>query len=107
MKPTASSPAPAGAGRRRSRALLIASLLSLAAGCGKELGAAGAGANAADCAMLMGGWVHRDTQLFTYFMPNANWQAVESTNSLKVSGPVGEAAVIFSYFYSYTAPTSV
>ena len=80
-------------------------------------GGGGGGGNPAQTAQSCGGtlpdaqamanWVHRQDALFSYFMPDANWQVVESTSSIDISSPVGDQEVEFAFAYGPVVPTTL
>jgi hypothetical protein len=55
----------------------------------------------------MANWVHRQSNLYAYFLPDANWQVVESTSSIDISSPIGDAEVEFAFAYGPLVPTTV
>lgn len=103
----------------RPSRLLVAVLLSLTA-CGGgngQNGDNGNGGNPAQTARSCGGtvpdaqvmanWTHRQGAHFAYFIPDPNWLAVESTNSIDISSPTGDAIATFGFAYGVAVPTTL
>jgi hypothetical protein len=56
---------------------------------------AGARVAALALAAPLPGWVHKDGQYFTYWLPNNDWQAVETSHALDITSPTGLYDVSF------------
>ena len=66
----------------------------------------GAPANAAvPSANPLPGWLHKDGQYFTYWLPTKDWQAVETNRGLDITSPTGLYAVGFGWS-SLAMPTT-
>jgi len=100
----------------RFRSLSLLGALLAGASCGGGNGNNGNGGQpqaAQSCggtvpdAQVMANWAHRQTAHWAYFMPDNNWVPVESTNSLDVSSPTGDAIVEFVFAYGPLVPTTV
>ncbi len=93
--------------------LVLAALLAAAA-CG---GGNGNGGNPAQTAQSCGGteldaqamanWTHRQGAHFAYFIPDPNWLAVESTSSIDISSPTGDAIATFGFASGPVVPTTI
>lgn len=107
------------AGPRVRRALLLTALLA-GSSCGGGNGGnnnGGNGGNPAQTAQSCGGtlpdaqamanWTHRQGQHFAYFVPDPGWLAVESTNSIDISSPVGDAIATFAFAFGAVVPTTI
>jgi hypothetical protein len=99
--------------------LLLAALIAGAScgggnggGGGGGNGGGGAGQTAQACggtlpdAQAMANWAHRQSNLWSYFIPNTNWQVVESTSGIDISSPIGDAIVEFAFAYGPVVPTT-
>jgi hypothetical protein len=51
------------------------------------------------------GWIHKDGQYFTYWLPTKDWQAVETNRGLDITSPTGLYAVGFGWS-SLAMPTT-
>ena len=98
------------------RSLVV--LLVAASACGGGNGGnAGGGGNPAQTAQSCGGtvpdaqvmanWTHRQGAHFAYFVPDPNWLAVESPNSIDISSPTGDAVATFAFAYGVAVPTTI
>jgi hypothetical protein len=103
--------------RGRVPSSLVALLLALSGiSCGGGNGANGGGGpnqNAQSCggsvpdAQVMANWTHRQGAHFAYFIPDPNWNAVESPNSIDISSPTGDAVATFAFAYGVAVPTTI
>ena len=58
-------------------------------------------------AQVMANWTHRQGAHFAYFVPDPNWLAVESPNSIDISSPTGDAVGTFAFAYGVAVPTTI
>jgi hypothetical protein len=58
-------------------------------------------------AQAMANWAHRQLNHFAFFIPDTNWQGVESTQSIDISSPTGDADVQFGTVHGPLVPTTV
>jgi hypothetical protein len=58
-------------------------------------------------AQAMSNWVPRQGAHWAYFLPDANWVVVESTNSIDISSPTGDALAEIAFAYGPIVPTTV
>jgi hypothetical protein len=75
---------------------------------GIAIGAAGTGATAnaaVPSANPLPGWLHKEGQYFTYWLPTKDWQAVETNRGLDITSPTGLYAVGFGWS-SLAMPTT-
>jgi len=85
--------------------------------CGGGNGGNGNGGGPAQTAQSCGGtlpdpqamanWIPRQGAHWAYFLPTANWLAVESTNSIDISSPVGDAISSIGFAYGPLLPTTL
>jgi len=103
---------------RPSWALLAAVLAAASCGGGNgNNGNNGNGGNLAQNAQSCGGtvpdaqvmanWTHRQGAHFAYFIPDPNWIGTESTNSIDISSPTGDAIATFGSAYGPVVPTTL
>ncbi len=103
---------------RWARSALLLAALAAGAGCGGGGGGGGnGGGGAAQTPQACGGtlpdtqamanWAHRQSNLYAYFVPDTNWQGVESTSSIDISSPTGDAEAQFAFAYGPLVPTTV
>jgi len=57
--------------------------------------------------LSMANWVHIAHPLWAYWIPNNNWQHVESTSGIDISSPTGDASVEFAFAYGPLVPTTL
>lgn len=95
----------------------IVALVLAASACGGGNGGNGGGGNPAQMAQSCGGtvpdaqvmanWTHRQGAHFAYFLPDPNWLAVESPNSIDISSPTGDAVATFAFGYGVAVPQTI
>ena len=112
--PRVGSPSGSRASRLRRLSLLVGLLAGAACGGGNgNNGNGGQLQSAQSCggtvpdAQAIANWTHRETAHWAYFMPDNNWVPVESTNSIDISSPVGDALAEFAFAYGPVVPTTV
>jgi hypothetical protein len=57
--------------------------------------------------LSMANWVHIAHPLWAYWIPDNNWQHVESTSGIDISSPTGNAIVSFAFVYGPLVPTTL
>jgi len=102
---------------RVPRSIVVLILAASACGGGGGNGGNGGGGNPAQTAQSCGGtvpdaqvmanWTHRQGAHFAYFVPDPNWLAVESPNSIDISSPTGDAVATFAFAYGVAVPTTI
>ncbi len=55
----------------------------------------------------MANWVHIAHPLWAYWIPNNNWNHVESTSGIDISSPTRDASVSFAFVYGPLVPTTL
>jgi len=57
--------------------------------------------------LSMANWVHIAHPLWAYWIPDNNWQHVESMSGIDISSPTGNASVEFAFVYGPLVPTTL
>src|SRR5262249_51192881 len=111
--PTRSPGSVARAGALLAAVVMVAACGGGNGGNGGDGGNGGAAQNAQSCggtvpdAQVIANWTHRQGAHFAYFIPDPNWIGTESTNSIDISSPTGDAVASYGYAYGPLLPTTL
>lgn len=93
--------------------LLAGCLAVIACGGGNGGNGGGPAQTAQSCggtlpdAQAMANWTPRQGAHWAYFLPTPTWLAVESTNSIDISSPVGDAIATTGFAFGPLVPTTL